>query len=200
MNMTLLKDLQKMDMWMKVLLGVSVLVIVWALLWPRSSNYVKLVPVDIPGSNVNLYSAQVENMENQSQPTFAMFYAPWCGYCKKMMGDWDNLSASYDQGKVNILKVNCDEQKELAKKHGVRSFPTIKLLPGGLDDHSNAMEYSGARTANAMASYLDQHVSGIPSMMPDQSARVPGGPPVPRERAGQGPLTTSYVARMMDMA
>ena len=125
-NMSLMNDLMKMNKWIKILFGVAVLVILWTLVWPRSTHYVPANPY-------------IENMDNQMQPTFAMFYAPWCGYCKKMMPDWDNLASSYN-GQAQLMKINCDEQKDLARKHGVKSFPTIKLLLGGLDDTSNVKE------------------------------------------------------------
>jgi thiol-disulfide isomerase/thioredoxin len=194
--MGLMNDLQKMKPWMKVALGVAIVLILWAMFWPRQQTYVKLVPVNVPGSKSHLYAAQLEAFDGGSGPCFTMFYAPWCGYCKKAMPEWNKLEGMYK--KCKVMKVNCDEHKDMAKKHGIKSFPTLKFLPGGLMNPAGAKEYQGPRTAQAMAAFVDQCVAGDPSELPVQGAAL--SPDVPPYRAGQGPLTTSYVARHTGMA
>ena len=71
----------------------------------------------------------VKNAMSDNKPCFAMYYAPWCGYCKKTMPSWDQLASTYR--KCKVVKVNCDVHKDLAKKHGVKSYPTIKYHPYG---------------------------------------------------------------------
>ena len=189
--MKLKKDLLSLSRPVQLLLGGSLVLIVVALLWPRSKHFVELVPVDVPGSKTRLYAAKVENFDNSNDPHFVMFYAPWCGYCKKTMPEWEKLQHS----KVKVMKVNCDDDKELATLHGIKGFPTIRFLPKGLKNPQSALEYQGDRTASDMLSYIEKCIAGTPSDMPNQAAPVPGGPRLPRERAGMGPLTTSFVAR-----
>lgn len=200
-----MRDLQRMHPWMKVLLVVAILVLLWALFWPRQRTYVKLVPVDVPGSKSHLYAAQLEAMyggaeymeDYGSGPAMVMFYAPWCGYCKKAMPEWNKFENSYD-GPAKVIKINCDENKDMAKMHGVKSFPTIKFLPKGLGNPAGAKEYQGNRTMQHMRMFLNQCVSADPSVMPDQAAPLRAD--VPPDRAGMGPLTTSYVARNFEMS
>ena len=63
-----------------------------------------------------------------------LFYAPWCGHCKSMMGDWTQLEQKAPNG-MKIVKVNCDEQPEIASRHDVKGFPTIVLFKGGKKIH-----------------------------------------------------------------
>ena len=60
---------------------------------------------------------------NSSNPEVVLFYAPWCGHCKKMMPDWESLGNSV--GNVHVKKVDCDKNSEAASAHGVQGFPTI---------------------------------------------------------------------------
>jgi len=58
------------------------------------------------------------------------FYADWCGPCQAMMPAVEELAAEYD-GKVNIVKVNTDENQATAQKFAVMSIPTFKILKDG---------------------------------------------------------------------
>jgi protein disulfide-isomerase-like protein len=97
----------------------------------------------------------VETFANSVKPSLVLFYAPWCGHCKKMMPTWDLLTKSNTSG-VDIVKVNCDENKDLAKKHSIQGFPTVKFLPQGVLNTlpDAAQEYNGARTLGALKSHL----------------------------------------------
>lgn len=193
MKSKLLKEFYSLDMWVRVLLVVCVILILWGLFWPRQVTYVKLIPTR---ENMFRGDADVEHMEND-EPTFAMFYAPWCGYCKRAMPEWDSLTEKYN--KCKVMKVNCDENKELGKLHGVKSYPTIKFLPNGINNPSGALEFNGNRTASDFMSFLDQHVSADPSRMPNQASPLHGAE-VPPYRAGEGPLTTSFASRNMNLS
>jgi len=58
------------------------------------------------------------------------FWAPWCGPCRMISPIIEELAAEFE-GKVNICKVNTDEQAELSTKFGVRSIPTIVFMKDG---------------------------------------------------------------------
>lgn len=54
----------------------------------------------------------------------ADFYADWCGPCQVQSPILEELSKELD-GKVDIIKINVDQQQELALRFGVRSIPTL---------------------------------------------------------------------------
>lgn len=62
------------------------------------------------------------------KPAIIDFYADWCGPCKKMAPDIEELSKEY-AGKIYIYKVNVDKEQELASAFGIQSLPTIWLVP-----------------------------------------------------------------------
>ncbi|MCL4128518.1 UNVERIFIED_CONTAM: hypothetical protein GTU68_031597 [Idotea baltica] len=58
------------------------------------------------------------------------FWAPWCGPCKVIGPIVDELAKDYD-GKVNIGKVNVDDNPEISLKYGVRNIPTVLFIKNG---------------------------------------------------------------------
>ena len=61
------------------------------------------------------------------KPALIDFYAEWCGPCKMIAPVLEELSDEY-AGKVDIYKVNVDEEEELAMLFGIRSIPTLILI------------------------------------------------------------------------
>ena len=58
------------------------------------------------------------------------YYAPWCAPCIKMQPMLDELSKEYD-GKVKVIRLNIDENKELAQKLNIVSIPVLKIFVKG---------------------------------------------------------------------
>ena len=63
-------------------------------------------------------------------PTVVDFWAEWCGPCKMIAPSLDELAQEMD-GKVNIVKLNIDENPDTPTKYGVRGIPTLMLFKGG---------------------------------------------------------------------
>ncbi|MEF2967189.1 thioredoxin [Paenibacillus sp. M1] len=62
--------------------------------------------------------------------TLVDFDAPWCPPCKVLGPVLEQLHDDYE-GKVNLLKVNCDEATELAASYGIMSLPTVIFFNNG---------------------------------------------------------------------
>jgi len=61
-------------------------------------------------------------------PCIIDFYADWCGPCKMVAPILEDLSREY-AGKVNIYKVDTEQEQELAAMFGIRSIPSILFVP-----------------------------------------------------------------------
>ena len=61
-------------------------------------------------------------------PCLIDFYADWCQPCKVVAPILEELSKEYE-GKINIYKVDTEDQKELAAAFGIRSIPSLLFCP-----------------------------------------------------------------------
>ena len=62
------------------------------------------------------------------KPCVIDFYADWCGPCKMVAPVLEELSEEFD-GKLNIYKVNTEEERELSSVFGIQSIPSILFVP-----------------------------------------------------------------------
>ncbi len=63
----------------------------------------------------------------QGKPILLDFYADWCGPCQSLLPTVDKLSKEFE-GKIEIQKVNVDQNRELAANFGVRSIPALFFI------------------------------------------------------------------------
>lgn len=61
-------------------------------------------------------------------PCIIDFYADWCGPCKMVSPVLEELAKEYE-GKINIYKVDTEQEQELAATFGIRSIPSILFCP-----------------------------------------------------------------------
>ena len=75
-----------------------------------------------------------ENFENEisnsTLPVLVDFWAEWCGPCKTLTPILEELSLELEQ-KLQVAKVNLDENQDLASKFSIRSIPTLLLFKDG---------------------------------------------------------------------
>lgn len=81
------------------------------------------------------------------------FFAPWCGHCKTLSPIYQKLSTGFPQSKVLIAEVNTDEQKDLAKRFGIRGLPTIYWFEAGSTE--NPEKYNGGRDVASLSQFIN---------------------------------------------
>jgi thioredoxin len=62
------------------------------------------------------------------KPCIVDFYADWCGPCKMVAPVLEELSEVF-VGKLNVYKINTEEEQELASVFGIRSIPSFLFVP-----------------------------------------------------------------------
>lgn len=80
---------------------------------------------------INLNKDSFDKVTNSSEKTILVdFWAPWCGPCKALGPILEDLQNDISD-KVDIFKVNVDENTDLAQEQGVQSIPTILVYKNG---------------------------------------------------------------------
>lgn len=87
------------------------------------------------------------------KPVLVDYWAEWCGPCKMIAPMLDEVSKEY-KDKVQIVKVNVDENRGVAAKYGIRGIPTLMMFKGG----SAAATKVGALSKSQLTAFIDQHV------------------------------------------
>lgn len=71
-----------------------------------------------------------EEIISESRPTVVDFYATWCGPCRRQIPIIDNFKEKMGDV-VNVIKVDIDQERELADKYRIQSVPTIMIFKNG---------------------------------------------------------------------
>ena len=71
----------------------------------------------------------VEEVMNSEKPVLVDFWASWCGPCRMVIPVGEKIAEEYPEYKV--VKVNVDEEQELAAQFGVMSIPTLMVVKNG---------------------------------------------------------------------
>ncbi len=104
--------------------------------------------------DVTVANFETEVVEaSMTTPVLVDFWAPWCGPCKSLGPVLEKLEAAYN-GRFKLVKINSDEEQELAGAFGIRSIPTCVLMVGG----KPADGFMGAQSEGQVKAFLDKHV------------------------------------------
>lgn len=82
-------------------------------------------------SVINITNENFEREVLQAQkPVLVDFWAPWCGYCRRLAPVIDRMAENSD-GSVVIAKLNVDDAQEIAARYRVDTIPTLYLFQNG---------------------------------------------------------------------
>ncbi len=104
---------------------------------------------------------------SQQTPVLVDFWAPWCGPCKQLTPTLEKVVRAA-KGKVRLVKINIDENPELAQQFRIQSVPTVYAFVGG----QPVTGFAGAQPESQVKALVDK-LAGM------------GGPP-PEDEAGGG--------------
>ena len=104
-------------------------------------------PVDV---DINNFMTEVIDA-SATTPTIVQFWAPWCGPCKQLGPVLEKVVGT-SNGKVRMVRVNIDENNEIAAQMRVQSVPTVY----GFVDGKPVDGFSGAQPESAVREFVDK--------------------------------------------
>ena len=94
-----------------------------------------------------------QDVLKSTTPVLIDYWAEWCGPCRMIAPILDEIAGEY-QGRLNVVKVNVDENRSVPAKYGIRGIPTLMLFKNG----DVAATKVGALSKSQLVSFLDAHL------------------------------------------
>jgi putative thioredoxin len=104
---------------------------------------------------------------SQTTPVLVDFWADWCGPCKSLGPVLEKLETAY-AGRFTLVKINADNEQQLAGAFGVKSLPTCILLKGGRPVDG----FMGALPEGKVREFLDKHLPSDEEMAAQADAQA----------------------------
>ena len=79
---------------------------------------------------MNMNQQQFQNLMNEGKVVLVDYWAPWCGYCRRIGPAYDKIAQQYGDRLV-VAKVNIDEEPHLARREMIEVIPTLVLYRDG---------------------------------------------------------------------
>jgi len=131
--------------------------------WPRVQP---VVWPEIPDKEGKLYILNDRSFRGHVSrgDHFVMMMAPWCGHCKKLKPDWEQLSKLPGVSGLSISKVDCTQSKLTCDKYDVKGYPTLLYFRNG----KMIEKYSGANNLKSLKEFVKKMKESAPREQPGE--------------------------------
>ena len=102
---------------------------------------------------LNISEQQLKQYMNEGKAVLVDYWAPWCGYCRRIAPMYDKVAQQYE-GRLIVAKVNIDEEPELARRERIEVIPTLVLYKNGVTLGSIVAPESKARIEEFLKEHL----------------------------------------------
>jgi thioredoxin 1 len=99
------------------------------------------------------------------KPVLVDYWAEWCGPCRMVAPVLEEIATEY-AGKLSVVKLNIDENPEVAQRYGIMQIPTLNVFSGG----EVVKQLIGAKPKSALLRDLAEFLQTAPSSAPSDSA------------------------------
>ena len=92
---------------------------------------------------------------NKFENILVLFYATWCGHCKKFLPTYVKISQKLyeEKPRINLAKIEMSSNNEIKNKYNISSFPTIKFFQKG-----KPYNYDGERDEESIIKWMKKKI------------------------------------------
>ncbi|XP_071038124.1 thioredoxin domain-containing protein 5 [Parasteatoda tepidariorum] len=109
-------------------------------------------------------------------PHFVNFFAPWCGYCKRLKPVWDELAEKYNkdssQQEIVIAKVDCTAETPICAEEDVSGYPSLIFYDVG---EKKGIKYQGKRDLLGLEEFISNNLKEEKKSIPPPSLKMSPG-------------------------
>ncbi|XP_050431974.1 protein disulfide-isomerase TMX3 [Adelges cooleyi] len=108
----------------------------------------------------NVYSSRVLEMNDRFLEVkdegnwFIMFYAPWCGHCKRLEPIWLLVAQALHNTDIRVGRIDCTRYKGVVSEFGLRAYPTILFIKG----NEGRYNFDGERSTEELVHFAKRMV------------------------------------------
>jgi thioredoxin 1 len=117
---------------------------------------------------LDVKSSEWDSLISDKKLVAADFWAPWCPYCMRLKPVFESVAKEYSGSDIKFVKVNVEEEQEIASKYGIQGIPVVKFFCEGKE----VGEIVGYVPQDILRKEIERISKDVPSCLANTSLRT----------------------------